>query len=109
MTDDEILKLVKEHLEYHLPVSMLHTDLALALVKSGDPMFLLKVPEPFRTGVVDLGKSVTNQWFEMNNNGMIDHSAQAGALHSLVIQFLRDVPLGQYRDWRGPRRPSGGA
>lgn len=98
MTDDEILKLVKEHLEHHLPDSMLHAEFALALVKSGDPMFLLKNPEPFRTGIVELGKEITDQWFEMNNNGMIDHSAYAGALHSLVMQFLREVPLGRHID-----------
>jgi len=104
MTDEEISRLIIENLQYGLPASLLHRDFALALVQSGDPMFLLKVPEPYRTAVVELGKCVTDQWFEISNNDVIDHSAHAGTLHSLVMQFLRDVPLGEFRDWHGRKR-----
>ncbi|MBX9404053.1 hypothetical protein K4L06_22370 [Lysobacter sp. BMK333-48F3] len=108
MTDEEISRLISENLEYGLPDFLLHRDFALALVESGDPMFLLKVPEPYRTAVVELGKEVTDQWFEISNNGVIDRSAHAGALHSLVMKFLSDVPLGQFRDWNGPKRVRNG-
>ena len=103
MTDDEIDQLIEEHRKYHLPDVILEREFSLALVASGDPMFLLKVPEPWRTRVVQFGRGVKDQWFELSNNGMADYSQHAKSLNSLVLTFLQEVPVGLYIDWHGPR------
>lgn len=67
-------------------------------------MFLLKVPEPWRTRVVKFGRGVEDLWLEISSGGIMDYSHHAKTLKSLVITFLRDVPLGEYRDWHGSTR-----
>lgn len=106
MTDDEIYQLLEEYREYQLPDALIEREFSLALVASGDPMFLLKVPEPWRTRVVQFGRDVKDQWFEISSNGVVDYSQHAKSLNSLVVTFLREVPIGKYMDWHGPRRES---
>lgn len=101
MTDDEIDRLIDDHRKYQLPDAIMEREFSLALVASGDPMFLLKVPEPWRTRVIRFGRGVENQWFEISNNGMVDYSQHAKALNSLVLEFLQEVPIGMYIDWHG--------
>jgi hypothetical protein len=98
MTDDEINQLLEEHRKYGLPDLILERELSLALVASGDPMFLLKVPEPWRTRVVQFGQGVKDQWFEISNNGIVDYSMHADSLNALVVTFLHEVPIGQHID-----------
>ena len=106
MTDDEIYQLLEKHREYQLPDVIIEREFSLALVASGDPMFLLKVPEPWRTRVVQFGRDVKDQWFEISNNGMMDYSQHAKSLNSLVVTFLREVPIGKHMDRHGSRRDS---
>ena len=49
MDDREIRELIEDYERYSLPRSLMMRTFALALVNSSDPMFLLKVPEPFRS------------------------------------------------------------
>jgi hypothetical protein len=100
MTDSEILSLLEDHKKYSLPSVVVEREFALALVRSGDPMFLLKVPEPFRSEVVQFGLKVTTQWQELSSSGTTDYSAHARDLHALVVRFTKEVPIGQHIQWQ---------
>ncbi|WJN57554.1 hypothetical protein [Pseudomonas sp. SO81] len=99
MTPDEIKSLIAEQEEYNLPETIIKRELMLALVESGDPMFLLNVPEPFRSKIIDFGLAVTDQWYEISNNGTVDFSEHVGQLKKLVEEFLAEVPVGNHINW----------
>lgn len=106
MTDVEIQSLLEAYEKYALPRVIVNREFALALVKSGDPMYLLKVPEPFRSQIVQFGMIVTTNWQEISNNGTTDYSAHAPALHELVVRFTKEVPTGQHIQWLPTSKPS---
>lgn len=101
--DDEIFQIIEDHREHQLPDAIVEREFSLALVASGDPIFLLKVPEPWRTRVIQFGRGLKDQWFVISNNGMVDYSQHAKSLNLLVNTFLREVPVGEYIDWHGRR------
>lgn len=100
MTDADIQSLLDDYTKYSLPRALVEREFALGLVGSGDPMFLLKVPEPFRSEVVRFGLKVTTQWQEISSSGTTDYSQHAPALHALVVRFIDEVPVGQHLQWR---------
>jgi hypothetical protein len=100
MNDQEIKKLLEDNERIKLPEVIMHREFALGLVKSHDPMFLLKVPQPFRDGVIELGLSVNDEWYEISNNGTIDYSEYAKPLNILVKQFLNETPVGEYVNFK---------
>jgi hypothetical protein len=104
MTDSEIQSLLDDYKKYSLPRIIVEREFALALVKSGDPMFLLKVPEPFRSEIIRFGLKVTTTWHEISNNGTTDYSEHAQALHALVVRFKGEVPVAQYIQWQSEKR-----
>lgn len=104
MTDSEIRFLLDDYEKYSLPRLVVERELALALVKSGDPMFLLKVPEPFRSEIVRFGLKLTTTWHEISSNGTTDYSEHAQALHALVVRFKIEVPVGKYIQWHSENR-----
>lgn len=100
MNDEEIKELLESHKRYSLPDVVVEREFMLALVKLEDPMFLLKVPEPFLSSIVDFGLRVSNEWYEISNNGEVDYSVHAPMLRKLVEQFVNDVPVGKYIKWK---------
>lgn len=98
MTDDAINRLIEAHRKYRLPDAVMEREFALVLVASGDPMFLLEVPEPWRTRVIAFGRDLKDRWLEISNNGTVDYSEHAKPLHSLVVGFLREAPAGECID-----------
>lgn len=100
MNGEEIQHLVRDHEEFSLPDVIIERELALALVESNDPAYLLKIPEPYRGRVVAFGLTVTDFWQEISSDGLVDYSEYAPKLHALVSQFLNEVPVGQYIHWR---------
>lgn len=99
MTDAEIQPLLQDFTECNLPKIVVEREFALALVKSADPMFLLKIPEPFRSAIVRFGLNTTSLWQEVSSGGLADYSQHAPALHTLVLQFKNQVAVGQYIHW----------
>lgn len=101
MTDDAINRLVEAHRKYRLPDAVMEREFALALVASGDPLFLLEIPEPWRTRVIAFGRDVNDRWLEISNNGTVDYSEHAKPLHALVVAFLREASIDRYIDRHG--------
>lgn len=99
MTEQEIMQLLEENRTYHLPEAILVREFSLGLIQADDPMFLLKVPQPYRGKVIEFGKSVTSEWYEISNNGTRDYSEHAPKLRELVERFLSEVPLGSHIQW----------
>ena len=99
MNDQEIAELLESHRKYKLPDSIVERELMLALVSGDDPMFLLKVPEPFRTNIVEFGLKVSDEWYEISNLGRVDYSAQAPKLRKLVQEFVGAAPVGKFIRW----------
>lgn len=93
MTDDAIHRLLEAHRKYRLPDAVMEREFALALIASGDPMFLLEIPEPWRTRVIAFGRDVNDRWLEISNNGTVDYSEHAKPLHALVVAFLREASI----------------
>ncbi|WP_091636903.1 hypothetical protein [Lysobacter sp. cf310] len=91
MTDDDIRQLLGDHRIVGLPDVVMEREFALGLVASGDPEFLLKVPEPWRTGIIEFGKTLKGEWYEISNNGVIDYSSHASALKKLVTKYLEQA------------------
>ncbi|RCU42862.1 hypothetical protein DU002_19245 [Corallincola holothuriorum] len=100
MTDDEIEELLKDHKRYGFPDSIIERELMLGLVKSGDPLFLHKIPEPFLSSIVEFGLSLDGEWFHLSSNGMENYSKHAPKLKSLVQEFVNSAPLGKFIRWR---------
>lgn len=102
MSPEEIRELLKEHKTYNLPDTIIERELMLGLVASDDPMFLLQVPEPFRSNIISFGLKATNQWLEISSSGTVDYSELAEKLKHLVVRFLAEVPIGKHIKWRSP-------
>lgn len=100
MTDEEIAELLESHRKYNLPDSIVEREFMLALVDCDDPMFLLKVPEPFLSHIVDFGLKVSDEWYEISNLGQADYSAHAPMLRKLVQGFVETVPVGKFVRWK---------
>jgi hypothetical protein len=96
MNEEEIQKLLDDNEKYALPEVIMHREFALGLVQSKDPMFLSKVPQPYRDAVINMGLKIKEEWYEISNNGTIDYSEHAKPLNKLVQEFLNKAPVGQY-------------
>lgn len=99
MTEDAINRLIEAHRKYRLPDAVMEREFALALVASGDPMFLLEIPEPWRTRVIAFGRDAKDRWLEISNSGTVDYSEHAKPLNALVVGFLRETSIGKSIDW----------
>jgi hypothetical protein len=102
-TEEEIGQLLEENRTYHLPEAILVREFSLGLIKADDPMFLLKVPQPYRAKVIEFGMSVTSEWYEISNIGTRDYSEHAPKLRELVECFLSEVPLGSHIQWHSAK------
>ncbi len=102
MSPEEIRELLEEHKTFHFPDTIIERELMLGLVASDDPMFLLQVPEPFRSNIISFGLKATNQWLEISSSGTVDYSEHAEKLKYLVVRFLAEVPIGKHIKWRSP-------
>ena len=100
MNDEEIKKLLDADDKYSLPRVVMDREFALSLVKSNDAMFLSKIPQPYRDGVIDMGVTLEGEWLEFSNNGCVDYSEYLPVLKSLVKQYLDTVPLGEYINFK---------
>ena len=99
MKDEAIASLLESYRQYDLPASLVEKEFMLALIESDDPMFLLKVPEPFLSHIVDFGLNLEAGWHSISNNGVTDLSEHVPKLRQLIASFVREVPVGRFIRW----------